>query len=115
MKKLFLILILFVFSVPAIAADLEWTINAASGSVTFTSPAVTDTQMDRFLDFLWGNYAPVDENGDVLTRTNANEAAAFRAWSAANWQAVKRDVVQYEQGVAADTARGAVTDIEETP
>ena len=113
MKHILTLVLFVLFSVPAFAADLEWTVNSSAGSVTFTSPTVNDTQMDRFLDFLWANYAPVDANGDTLPRTNANQATAFRTWAEANWQNTKRSVVDYERSSAADTARDAVGDIEE--
>jgi hypothetical protein len=115
MKYIFTLIFFALFSVTAYAAGLEWTVNSTSGSVTYTAPTVSDAEMDRFLDYLWDNFAPVDENGDQLVRNNANQATAFRTWAAANWQNTKRTVVDYERQRDADVARDAVTDIVESP
>lgn len=114
MKNLFVFILLTLFSVTANAATLEWTVNTSAGSVTYTAPAVSDANMDRFIDFLWGNYAPTDPTtGETLPRTAGNEATAFRAWAAANWNGVKRNVLEYERQNNADVARNAVPEFTE--
>lgn len=90
-------------------ANLTFSLETTAGTVSPTSP---EFDQNRYLDWLWEQYAPTDAEGNKLTRTTANEAQAHRNHAAALWRGIKAAVLQYERNVAAEQARAGVTDIE---
>lgn len=92
-------------------AKLTWTIDHNAATLSEDSPTVSDVQMDRFIDWLWYAYPQLDENGDVLPRTLANEAQAFRDWANIQWLGTKANVIRWERSEAAQAASDAVQDL----
>jgi len=67
----------------------------------------------RFLAWLKDGspYWPVDENGDPLADTNANYAAAYRAWADATMMGTWANVKRFERDRDAAAAAAAVPEI----
>ena len=95
-------------------ANLEWGISTSQGSASEAGPAVPDAQMDRFLNYVWHNFPPADQDGNPLPRTAANEVKAWRLWAGQHWNQIKQQVIEWERTQAAKAAKNAVGEIEES-
>jgi hypothetical protein len=94
-------------------ANLTWGISTVNGQVSEDGPNITDTKMDRFLNWVWARHPVVDGDGNILPRTPAREAESFRTHARSEWQRVKREVIAWERTEAAKAAKNAVQDIED--
>lgn len=92
-------------------AKLTWTITTTAGTVARDGPEISEANMQRFRDWLWLKFPQLDEEGNPLARTPANEAQAFRDWADVQWQVTKRNVLDHERQVAAQAAQDGVEDI----
>jgi hypothetical protein len=111
MRILILILALLA-SGPVLSAEISWSVETSAGTVTQTSPTLSDPQMDRFINWVLYAYPQVDGNGDPLPVTNAVKAAAVRDWMTAQWHGTKTNVLRWEKQEAAQAARDGVADLE---
>jgi hypothetical protein len=81
--------LLFLLSSLATAANIRSSFVATNGTVVVNSTAFTGGQEALFIDWLWAMYAPKDTVegsptfGQVLPRTTANEAQAYRNYAIA--------------------------------
>lgn len=93
-------------------AKIALALTSAIGNTTHDWPTLSDSQMTRFLDYIWDAYPQFEADGTTRkTRNNANLALAYRAWSTAMWEGAKANVLSYEREKAAKTARDAVGDL----
>lgn len=93
-------------------AKLSFTLTSAAGNVTYDGPTITDSQMTRFLDFVWDTYPQVNPDGTRKARSTANLAAAYRDWAAGVWAGTKANVRSYDTAKAEQTARAGITEID---
>jgi hypothetical protein len=84
-------------------ATLTIQLDKGGQQVSYTSPTITDANMDRFIDYLWDAFPPLDGNNDPLPRNTANEAAAYQLWAAEQWKRLKSKVKHYEYILARDS------------
>ncbi len=114
--RIFILTIILLFAVDALAAKLTWTIESTAGTVAQDGPIISDVNMTRFVDWLWYAYPQVDVDQDGVEtpkpRTPANEAQAFRDWAARQWNITSVTVRRWEGDNLAQTAREGVGDID---
>ena len=96
-------------------AKLIWAIESAAGTVAKDGPVISDTNMDRFIDWIWYAYPQIDnsdpDNPVPKPRTPANEAQAFRDWADSQWLGTKANVIRWEKLEAAQAASDGVPDL----
>lgn len=83
-------------------ANFRFTFIASAGTVNFNAPEITVPQETLFVDWLWAQYAPVDQNensptfGQVLPRNVANEGQAFRNYATKLWAGTRANVIRWK-------------------
>lgn len=83
-------------------ANLRFSFISTAGTVTVNAPDITAPQEALFIDWLWAQYAPVDEVedsptfGEPLPRNTANEAQAYRNYAAKLWAGTRANVIRWK-------------------
>lgn len=93
-------------------ANLRFTFVSTAGTVNHNAPTITVQQEDLFIDWLWAQYAPLDEFNVPVTRNTANEAAAFRNYANALWRGTRANVIRWKHDL--DRAAVAAPQLPET-
>lgn len=94
-------------------ANFTWTVVTSNGTISQDGPTISDTNMQRFLDFVWEVYPQYEADGETRkAKTNANLAASVRDWMTAQWNGTKAAVLQFEKAEAAKAAREGISDLE---
>ena len=76
-------------------AEIIW--NMTVGAVTSIGPDLTPVQEQRLIDWVWDNYAPVDQNNAILPRTPVNIAKAIEASNRATWRGIVNNVISHDK------------------
>lgn len=94
-------------------ANITWKVTTSAGAVEKSSPELSDTNMTRFIDWVWEHYPQYQADGETLkTRNLANEAAAVNDWIDREWNKTKNTVLRWERKKAEQVASESVTDLE---
>jgi hypothetical protein len=96
-------------------AKLTIQLETLAGTATYTGPEVTEANMDRFVEYLWGRYAPFDDvppGGFIKPRSPATEIEAFQNWGGRLWITLKDLVKKAERKTAQDAANAAIVDLD---
>ena len=75
---------------------------ADAGTVSQDSKIYSEANGQRFLDWIWVAYPQLDENGDPLPRTQANEVAAYKDFADGMFAGVKANVLRAEDHALKD-------------
>lgn len=101
----------------AIDMVITMTKDALPSVVVNPSSLSAGDEENMFLNFTWfGNndrglpYAPLDGDGNRMSRTDQNQAIAVRAWIRDMLRKEYKRMVDWEKERQANTARAAVTD-----
>lgn len=93
-------------------ANLFFGAVTSSGTVQKDGPTISDADMTRFTDWVWGAYPQFEPDGTTLKpKTDANIAQSVKDWGDALWRGTKANVLRHERLEAARTASDAIDDL----
>jgi hypothetical protein len=83
-------------------ANFALSYTADAGTTSHDSKIYSEVNGQRFIDWIWVAYPQLDENGDPLPRTQANEVQAYRDFADGMFAGVKANVLRAEDKALKD-------------